>query len=180
MGRGKLLGAGPDVRTWLSQGHPGRNFWSGKCVTRNMDARTSRDSRFKSAVVRNGMIKASVIVPTFNRGYILGEAIQSILDQTYPLFEVIIVDDGSTDDTVEVVNRFKDGRVRLIQHSMNSGVAAARNSGLKAAQGDLISFLDSDDLWSPDKLALEVKFLAGHPEVDGVFTDLRVEGADAV
>src|ERR1019366_3526420 len=111
-------------------------------------------------------------VPTFNRGYILGEAIQSILDQTYPHFELIVVDDGSTDDTADVVNSFKDTRVHLIQHPKNAGAAAARNTGLAAAQGDLISFLDSDDLWNPNKLALETSFLQGHPEVDAVFTDL--------
>src|ERR1019366_4018560 len=126
------------------------------------------------------MIKASIIVPTFNRGYILSEAIQSILDQTYPDFELIVVDDGSIDDTADVVNSFKDGRVHLIQHPKNIGVAAARNTGLAAAQGDLVSFLDSDDPWSPDKLALEVRFLTDHPEADAVFTDLRIEGASSV
>lgn len=127
------------------------------------------------------MIKASIIVPTFNRGYILGEAIQSILDQTYPHFELIIVDDGSTDDTADVVGKFKDDRVHLIRHPKNAGVATARNTGIAAAQGDLISFLDSDDLWNPNKLALESSYLDGHPELDAVFTDLsKVDGEHSV
>ena len=127
------------------------------------------------------MIKASIIVPTFNRGYILGEAIQSILDQTYPHFELIVVDDGSTDDTADVVGKFKDDRVRLIRHPKNVGVAAGRNTGMTDAQGDLISFLDSDDLWNANKLALEISYLDGHPEVDAVFTDVsKVDGVRSV
>jgi glycosyltransferase involved in cell wall biosynthesis len=120
------------------------------------------------------MIRASVIIPTFNRGYIIAEAIQSVLDQTYPCIqEVVVVDDGSTDNTAEVVKSFSNSRIRLIQHSKNRGVAAARNTGLAEARGELISFLDSDDLWLADKLALDAAFLAGQPEADGVFVDLR-------
>jgi glycosyltransferase involved in cell wall biosynthesis len=120
------------------------------------------------------MIRASVIIPAFNRGYIVAEAIQSVLDQTYPYIqEIIVVDDGSTDDTADVVKSCGDPRIHLIQHPKNRGVAAARNTGLAEARGDLISFLDSDDLWATDKLALDAAFLANHPQADGVFADVR-------
>jgi glycosyltransferase involved in cell wall biosynthesis len=119
-------------------------------------------------------MKASVIIPTFNRGYILAQAVNSVLEQTYSHFEIIVIDDGSTDDTAEVISKFNDSRLRFIRHSKNLGVAAARNSGLEAAQNELISFLDSDDLWDPNKLALEVSFLETRPEVDAVFTDLSL------
>lgn len=123
------------------------------------------------------MTKVSIIIPTFNRGYILADAIQSVLDQTYPHFELIIVDDGSTDDTAGVIDKFADDRIRLIRHTKNVGVATARNTGLRAAQCELVSFLDSDDLWKPDKLAREVKFLQNNPGTDAVFTDLeKIEG----
>lgn len=120
--------------------------------------------------------KVSVVIPAFNRGYILGEAIQSVLDQVHRNFELIIVDDGSTDDTNQVVRGFKDGRIRLLRHPRNAGVAAARNTGLAAAQGEFISFLDSDDIWHTDKLARELAFLANCPKSDAVFTDLKYEG----
>jgi glycosyltransferase involved in cell wall biosynthesis len=120
------------------------------------------------------MIRASVIIPAFNRGYIIAEAIQSVLDQRYPhIQEIIVVDDGSTDDTADVVRSFSDSRIHLIQHPKNRGVAAARNTGLAEARSDLVSFLDSDDLWSTDKLALDAAFLADHPRADAVFADVR-------
>jgi len=124
------------------------------------------------------MIKVSVIIPTFNRGYILAEAIQSVLDQTYPHFELIIIDDGSTDGTMAVVAGFQDARIRFAQHPKNAGVAAARNTGLAVAQGDLICFLDSDDLYKPEKLQVQVRFMDEHPEVGGVFSVLEwIRGA---
>src|SRR5580704_3101162 len=100
------------------------------------------------------MLKVSVIIPAFNRGYIIAEAVQSVLDQTYAhIEEIIVVDDGSTDNTAAVVRSFKDRRIRVIQHATNRGVAAARNTGLDVARGDLISFLDSDDFWKKEKIA---------------------------
>ena len=130
---------------------------------------------------RKETVIVSVIIPTFNRGYILAEAITSVLKQTYSNFEVIIVDDGSTDNTVDIARNFRDHRVRLIRHEKNRGVAAARNSGLEAAQGEFISFLDSDDLWQPEKLALETTLLDAHPEMDAVFTDVsKIDGEHSV
>jgi glycosyltransferase involved in cell wall biosynthesis len=117
-------------------------------------------------------MRFSVIIPAFNRGYILAEAIESVLAQTYPDFEAIIVDDGSTDNTAQVASNTGDSRVRVIRRAKNAGVAAARNLGMDQAQGELISFLDSDDLWNPDKLAVESAFLDKHAEVDAAFTDV--------
>ncbi len=118
-------------------------------------------------------MKVSVIMPTYNRGYIIGEALQSVLSQTHQDFEVLVIDDGSTDDTPEVVKGLSDSRARYIPLEKNTGVATATNRGLVESEGQLISFLDSDDLWKPEKLECNVAFLNGHPEVQGVFSDLE-------
>jgi glycosyltransferase involved in cell wall biosynthesis len=94
----------------------------------------------------------SVIMPTYNRAHVLGRAIKSVLEQTFTDFELIIVDDGSTDNTEEVIKSFNDPRIRCIRHERNRGVSAARNTGIKIARGDCIAFQDSDDEWLPQKL----------------------------
>jgi len=99
----------------------------------------------------------SVIIPTFNRGYCLEESIRSVLQQSFVDFELIVVDDGSTDNTSELVARFP--AVKLIRLEKNRGVSFARNRGMVEAQGDCIAFLDSDDLWEKDKLASQVKWI---------------------
>ncbi len=104
------------------------------------------------------MPKISVIIPTYNRGHFLKEAINSVLHQTYSEFELIIVDDGSQDDTPKVVKSFKDRRIRYI-YCPHQGVSHARNVGIKNAQGEFIAFLDSDDLWLPKKLEIQKNFL---------------------
>jgi len=98
----------------------------------------------------------SVIIPTFNRGWILHEAIDSVLAQDYVNWELIVVDDGSTDNTAEILGGYRDRLTVLAQH--NQGVSAARNRGIQAAAGELIAFLDSDDLWLPQKLSRQVEF----------------------
>ncbi len=95
-------------------------------------------------------MRISVVIPTFNRGYCIARAINSVLNQTFPAQEIIIVDDGSTDNTEQVLSHFKEQVIIIKQH--NSGVAAARNAGIKKAQGEWIALLDSDDEWLPDKL----------------------------
>ena len=101
------------------------------------------------------MPNVSVIIPAYNQGHYLGQAIRSVLDQTYPHFEVIVVDDGSTDSTREVVHSFTDARIRYV-YQENRGLSAARNTGIRSASSPYVSFLDSDDLFLPDKLQLLV------------------------
>jgi glycosyltransferase involved in cell wall biosynthesis len=125
-------------------------------------------------------VTASVVIPTYNRGRVVVEAIESALAQTHRDLEVIVVDDGSTDDTAERVGRMRDARVRYLRRP-HSGVSAARNAGIAAATGDLVAFLDSDDLWKPDKVEAEIAALARYPSAGGVFSDLeKVDGATFV
>jgi glycosyltransferase involved in cell wall biosynthesis len=114
----------------------------------------------------------SVIIPTYNRAERLSEAIRSALAQTYTKLEAIVIDDGSTDDTAEVVGRVmrKDPRVRYI-HQRNRGVAAARNFGISHLRGEYVAFLDSDDVWEPWKLELQVACIKQH-RIGMVWTDM--------
>ncbi len=98
----------------------------------------------------------SVIIPTYNRGWVVKEAIDSVLDQEFSDFELIVVDDGSSDNTREILGGYGD-RITVLRQP-NRGVSAARNRGINEAAGQLIAFLDSDDLWLPGKLATQVKF----------------------
>jgi glycosyltransferase involved in cell wall biosynthesis len=111
----------------------------------------------------------SVIIPTYNSANFIGNAVQSVLDQTDTIFEIIVVDDGSTDDTPLVLEPFKD-KIRYLA-TENRGAAHARNTGMKAASGKYIAFLDADDLYLPGKLALQVDFIEAYPEVDIVATE---------
>lgn len=111
----------------------------------------------------------SVIIPTFNRAGWLTETIESVLSQTYPNLELIVVDDGSTDDTAEVVQRFGNRLTHLRQ--ANRGVSAARNRGVAASRGAWVAFLDSDDLWRPNKVAAQVAMFQSQPEVAVCYTD---------
>lgn len=111
----------------------------------------------------------SIIIPTYNREYLVGEAIKSVLDQTFRNFEIIVVDDGSTDKTADTIKSFSDDRVKYISQA-NRGRSNARNEGLKRAAGRYITFLDSDDLYLPDKLELQVAYLNTHSEFGMVYT----------
>jgi glycosyltransferase involved in cell wall biosynthesis len=106
----------------------------------------------------------SVIMPAFNVEAYISEAIHSVIRQTYPHWELIVVDDGSTDKTREIVDGYmrEDPRIRYI-HQKNSGPAAARNRGIQASRGRYIAFLDSDDIWYLDKLEKQMDFLSSHP-----------------
>jgi glycosyltransferase involved in cell wall biosynthesis len=104
----------------------------------------------------------SVIIPTFNRAWALSEAIDSVLSQDYKNYEVIVVDDGSTDDTQSILDQYR-AQITVIRHS-NQGVSAARNRGVREANGDLIAFLDSDDLWLPGKLSTQSAFFQSRPD----------------
>jgi GT2 family glycosyltransferase len=103
----------------------------------------------------------SVIIPTYNRGWCLNEAVESVFSQTYGRYELIVVDDGSEDDTGKRLSPYEDITV-ITQH--NRGVSAARNRGIAVSKGDLIAFLDSDDLWLPEKLSAQVAFFQANPE----------------
>ena len=113
--------------------------------------------------------RISVIIPTYNSGRYLVDAVRSVIDQTYRPHEIIIVDDGSTDDTRAIVATF-DSSIKYI-YQRNQGVAAARNTGIAAAVGELICFLDADDSWAPQKLQTQIDFIRAHPEVGFVFAD---------
>ena len=94
----------------------------------------------------------SIILPTYNRANQIGKAIESVLAQTYEDFELIVVDDGSTDETEKVVTSYKDCRIRYHRMPENGGQSRARNCGMKLARYDYLAFEDSDDLWRPGKL----------------------------
>lgn len=108
--------------------------------------------------------RISAIVTGYNYGRFIGEAIESVLQQTCPPDEIIVVDDGSTDDTPDVVARFAGAGVRYLRRE-RGGASAARNTGLLESRGELIAFLDGDDRWLPDKLALQLDHLRLHPSV---------------
>jgi glycosyltransferase involved in cell wall biosynthesis len=103
----------------------------------------------------------SVIIPTHDRKDFLAQAIRSVLEQTYQDFELIVVDDASADGTADYLTSLTDARLRLFRHDQVSGGAAARNTGIRAARGKYIAFLDDDDRWAPTKLAMQVAALEG-------------------
>lgn len=118
----------------------------------------------------------SVVIPTFNRASMLPDAIDSVLRQTYKNTEIIVVDDGSTDDTPAVLARYGDA-IRVIRQQ-NQGAGVARNRALDVARGDLIAFLDSDDEWLDFKLALEVEIMRARPEFGFLYTEFVVRRED--
>jgi glycosyltransferase involved in cell wall biosynthesis len=109
------------------------------------------------------MTTVTVIVPTFNRAEKVARAVSSVIGQTFVDFEIIVVDDGSQDNTERTVARFGK-RLTYIAHTSNLGVSAARNTGIKKSTSPLIAFLDSDDYWLPEKLAIQVDFFKNNPE----------------
>lgn len=104
----------------------------------------------------------SVIIPTYNRGWTLKEAIDSVLAQDFTDFELIVVDDGSSDNTQDILSSYKEDIIVLKQN--NKGVSSARNRGIASASGQYVSFLDSDDLWLPQKLSIQIYFFNTNPE----------------
>jgi glycosyltransferase involved in cell wall biosynthesis len=113
----------------------------------------------------------SVIIPTYNYGRFLGDAIQSVLDQTLPASEIIVVDDGSTDNTAAVIATFGD-RVKYFRQE-NAGVCAARNRGVAESTGAVIAFLDADDIWEPTILEKGLSIFAGDDRIGLVHTGVR-------
>jgi glycosyltransferase involved in cell wall biosynthesis len=118
--------------------------------------------------VKGGLV--SVVIPFYNPGAYLAEAVASVLGQAYRPLEVLLVDDGSTDGSADVAARLagSGAPVRLLRLATNQGPAAARNAGLRAARGDYVTFLDADDLMVADRLAIQTAHLAAHQTVDAV------------
>ena len=101
----------------------------------------------------------SIITPSYNSEAYIAETIRSVLAQTHREWEMLIVDDGSTDNTVKVIQEFEDNRIRLFENDSNLGAALSRNLGIKHAKGRWVAFLDSDDLWYPTKLEKQITFM---------------------
>lgn len=115
--------------------------------------------------------RVSAVIPAYNYGEFLPETLQSILGQSYQSLEVIVVDDGSTDNTREVVAHFASDQIRYL-HQENRGQAAARNRGIREAHGELIAFSDADDVWLPEKLERQVEVFRRNPSADIVYCDI--------
>ncbi len=101
----------------------------------------------------------SIIMPSYNSSKTIEVSIDSVLAQSYSNWELLITDDSSSDNTVEIIESYKDPRIRLYRHDSNQGTGAARNNSIRIAKGEYIAFLDSDDLWLPEKLAKQISFM---------------------
>ncbi|MDX2471393.1 MAG: glycosyltransferase family A protein [SAR324 cluster bacterium] len=121
--------------------------------------------------------KVSIIMPAYNSEATIGDAVATVIAQNYKSWELVIINDGSTDSTEKVAASFEDDRIRLITH-INCGVAKSRNRGLEEASGELIAFLDADDLWLPDKLQMQVEQFAKGGERLGLAHHNYVEFGD--
>lgn len=132
-----------------------------------------------SATVNKTPSPVSVIIPAYNAAAYIEQAIRSVMAQTYTAWELLVIDDCSTDDTAAVIQRLaaEDDRVRLIRNEKNSGVAVTRNRGLDMSTGDYVAFLDSDDVWHPDKLAMQVQ-KAESRQAGLVYTAYAIVDAD--
>ena len=115
--------------------------------------------------------EVSVIIPTYNRANLISETVNSVLAQTYHNFEVIVVDDGSTDNTLSVLSGYGN-QIRVIRQE-NQGAGAARNTGIREATGEFVAFLDSDDLWYPYKLERQVEHLKNNPSLLWIYSDAQ-------
>lgn len=125
------------------------------------------------------MDKVSVIIPTYNRASKLMDAIKSVLNQTYFNIEVLVVDDGSTDNTKDMVESIEDKRIRYIKLPENMGASAARNAGAQYAESEIIAFEDSDDLWKVDKLEKQMAYWKEHPEFSMIYCQYTMHMSDA-
>lgn len=123
-------------------------------------------------------MKVSVIIPTYNRAHLLTQAIDSVLAQTFKDFELIIVDNYSTDNTESVVKSYKDERIRYFKNRNQGLIGVNRNYGIQKSQGEYISFLDDDDLWLPEKLEKQVELLDSNKELGLVYSDIHIIGSN--
>lgn len=121
----------------------------------------------------------SVIIPLYNKECSIATTLQTVLAQTWQDFEVVIVDDGSTDNSFSVVKSFADKRIHIF-HQANAGVSAARNRGIEEAHGELIAFLDADDEWKPDYLATQMALVEKYPQCDVFATRYETRSDDCL
>lgn len=122
-------------------------------------------------MVNSGVI--SIIMPSYNVENYIKDSIESILNQTYPYWELLIVDDCSSDNTIEIIKSFKDKRIKLFVNDYNSGAALSRNKALREAKGKWIAFLDSDDIWAKTKLEEQINYMLDN-DYDFTYTDYRI------
>lgn len=115
-------------------------------------------------------MKVTVIIPTYNYGRFIEEAIESVFSQTVGDLQILVVDDGSTDDTPDVLARLRDPRLEIVR-TRNQGVSAARNEGLSRAKGEFIAFLDADDRWTPRKLEYQLEMMTAEADMAAVFAN---------
>ena len=120
------------------------------------------------------MPKVSVIIPSYNHEKYVAEAIQSVLDQTYQDFEIVVTDDASTDATADIVSKFSDKRIKLFRFDKNCGASVAANNCIANSSGEYIAMLSSDDVFYPDKLAKQVDFLDSNPQVASVLSYAQI------
>jgi glycosyltransferase involved in cell wall biosynthesis len=118
----------------------------------------------------------SIILPTYNRAHLVIETIDSILNQSYIHWELIVIDDGSDDDTATLICKIKDDRIKYFKLNHTGKLGEVRNAGLEKATGELIAFADSDDLWRYDKLAIQVRLLQEHKQAKFIISDGEVFG----
>ncbi len=112
--------------------------------------------------------RVTVFVPVWNRAHVLRETLESVLAQTFQDFELLVIDDGSSDDSAEVARALRDPRLRVVVHERNQGIPATRNHGLRLARGGVLAMVDSDDVSLPHRLETQVRWLDAHPEVGAV------------
>ncbi|MEH7098111.1 glycosyltransferase family 2 protein [Neobacillus vireti] len=119
----------------------------------------------------------TVVIPTYNRASTIKKSIDSVLEQTYPVDEIIIVDDFSTDQTEQVVRSFNSEKIKYVVNSFKKGANGARNTGIMLASGQYIAFQDSDDRWLPEKIAKQYQYMIEHPSVDLCFCSMDLIGS---
>jgi glycosyltransferase involved in cell wall biosynthesis len=124
----------------------------------------------------------SVIIPTYNRAFLIVRTIDSVIQQSYKNLEIIIVDDASNDNTKEIIQNIKDNRIRYIRHENNLGGSKARNTGIDAAKGDYIAFLDSDDRWFPNKIKSQISAFKNYSNAEKLvsYTQFKIKTIDKI
>ena len=141
-----------------------------------MNAVLEKNTALKQkATFDHGLV--SIIMPSYNSAKFIKETVDSVISQSYENWELIIVDDCSTDDSLSIIESFDDARIKVIKNDVNSGAAVSRNNAIEAAEGRFIAFLDSDDLWDKDKLAKHLAFMTDS-NISFSFTHYSVLNSD--